>query len=282
MQIGLLTAPFGDTDLEQVIEWAGVGDGGEGFDALEVACGPGARHIDTATFTQADAERIITKLGECQIGISSLACYCNTTPEDPAEQQKVLANLKQVVDSAALLGVGIVCTLAGMPHAGKSREQTIEASARGLFPELCDYAGEKNIKIALENWFATNICGLNQFEQLFATVPHANFGLNYDPSHLVHQGIDHLMAVDLLASRIFHTHAKDVEINHSKLAYLGNQGRGWWRYVIPGFGEIHWGRYVGALRRNKYDGVLSIEHEDSSQSREEGFVRGLDHLSQFV
>jgi sugar phosphate isomerase/epimerase len=52
--------------------------------------------------------------------------------------------------------------------------------------------------------------------------------------------------------------------------------------VIPGYGKIHWGEYIAALKRNGYDGVLSIEHEDSALGREEGFVKGLAHLKQFA
>ena len=57
---------------------------------------------------------------------------------------------------------------------------------------------------------------------------------------------------------------------------------GWWRYVIPGFGEIDWGRFILALREIGYDGVISVEHEDRAFSHEEGFEKALTHLSQFV
>jgi len=68
-----------------------------------------------------------------------------------------------------------------------------------------------------------------------------------------------------------------------KKAYLGSQsGRGWWRYVIPGYGEINWGVYIARLKDNGFDGVLSIEHEDRALGREEGFLKALEHLSQFA
>ena len=115
------------------------------------------------------------------------------------------------------------------------------------------------------------------------TRPHAvNLGLNFDPSHLYWLGIDYLAAVHEFASRIFHTHAKDTIIYREVLRNVGVQGRGWWRYVIPGLGNIDWGEYIGTLRKVGYDGVLSIEHEDGSVGREEGFRLGVQHLSQFV
>ena len=51
---------------------------------------------------------------------------------------------------------------------------------------------------------------------------------------------------------------------------------------VPGFGEISWGRYILALKETGYEGVLSIEHEDRAFEAEEGFEKGLAHLSQFV
>ena len=58
-----------------------------------------------------------------------------------------------------------------------------------------------------------------------------------------------MTAVERYAPRIFHTHAKDTEIVAHKRAFLGNQTYGWWRYVIPGYGEIDWGIYVSRLRQ---------------------------------
>ncbi len=51
--------------------------------------------------------------------------------------------------------------------------------------------------------------------------------------------------------------------------------------MIPGLGVIRWGEYIAALRRNGYNGVLSIEHEDGAVGREEGFLAGKKYLEQF-
>ena len=63
--------------------------------------------------------------------------------------------------------------------------------------------------------------------------------------------------------------------------YVGILGNGWWRYVIPGYGNINWGDYIGLLRKVGYHGVLSIEHEDPTFSPEAGFAHGAHYLSQF-
>lgn len=55
-----------------------------------------------------------------------------------------------------------------------------------------------------------------------------------------------------------------------------------WRYVIPGFGEVTWGPYIAALRKIKYDGVLSIEHEDSTFGPEAGFLAAQRNLQLYL
>lgn len=278
MEIGILTAPFAGEPLEVVAAFAGE----HGFAALEVVAGAGSKHIDTSNFSQAEAERILELMERRALRISSLAMYMNTTPPDPQQRAQVIEQLKKGVDAAKLLGVEVVCTLAGMPVPGKDKFQTIEQDCSQVFPPVLEYAGERGVKIALENWFETNLQGLEHWKCLFETVPHENFGLNFDPSHLIWQGIDYIAAVHHFGKRIFHTHAKDTEIREDKLRWLGNQARGWWRYVIPGFGAVRWGEYIGALRAVGYDGVLSIEHEDGAFGREEGFLAAKRYLSQFV
>lgn len=276
MQIGILTSPFRNEPLDYVIEFAGK----NGIDALEVASGPGAKHIDTSALSRSDADAIRKMLDKHGVRISSLAWYTNATAPDARD--KIGADYRKLIDAAVMLGVDVVCTLAGMPVEGKDKLKTIEEDCSKVFPPVLDYAAEKGVKVALENWFATCLQGLAEFDKMFEVIPHANFGLNFDPSHLVHQGIDYIAAVHRFSGRIFHTHAKDTEIRDDRLAYLGNQAKGWWRYVIPGYGRVRWGEYVAALRKVGYDGVLSIEHEDGTFGVEEGFIKGKNYLRTFV
>jgi sugar phosphate isomerase/epimerase len=276
MQVGILTVPFRNESLDEVIAFAGAND----FDALEVASGPGSKHIDPADLSGARIDEIKKQLEANRLVISSLAWYTDMT--DPEGREDRATNFRLLVDAAEKLGVGVVCTLAGKPVPGKDKFKTIEEDAAEVFPPLLDYAASKGIKVALENWYATNIQGLAHFDKMFEVIPHENFGLNFDPSHLMWQGIDYIGAVDKFAKRIFHTHAKDTEVKEDKLRYLGNQMGGWWRYVIPGFGRVEWGEYIAAPRRNGYNGVLSIEHEDGALGREEGFIKGKNYLRLFA
>ena len=272
MEVGLLTGPFAGDTIETVVAFAA----SAGFDALEVHAGPDCAHFDAAV-----PEKLAEAVGVAGLRVSSLAAYVNVSDPDEttrARNQDVLRGLVQVASRA---GTDVVCCGAGLPPGGMTRERTLQEITAPFYRELCKEAADLGVKLALENWFATCIMNLAQWDLCFELVPAENFGLNFDPSHLLWQDIDYLMAVERYAQRIFHTHAKDTEIAAHKRAFLGNQTYGWWRYVIPGYGEIDWGVYVGRLRQNGFDGVLSIEHEDAAVGREAGFVQGLRHLKQW-
>ena len=275
MDIGLLTAPLRDRPLESVVEFAKK----TGFGALEVAAGPGSKHLDPAAFDAAKVKSLLSKAG---LRISSLAYYVNLLDPDGQRRRDLAAQMRAVIDAAAALDVDVVCTLAGMPMPGKDRMATIEEDFPGVVRPLTEYAGERGVKIAFENWFATNIQNLAHWERVFEVVPAPNLGLNFDPSHLLWQGIDYLEAVDRFRDRIFHTHAKDTEIKEHVLRRVGNQAGGWWRYCIPGYGEVNWPVYIARLRQVGYNGVLSIENEDDVFGVEEGFIKGQRYLAQYI
>lgn len=278
MYVGILTAPFSKEPLEHVAAFAGE----YGFGGMEIIAGPGSSHVNLTDFTQADADRIKSLMERRALLISSLAAYVNNTDADPVKRQANNDIVRKAVDAAVLLGVDVVCTLAGHPVPGKSKLKTIEEDCAEVFTPLTEYAGRKGVKIALENWYETNIQHLGHWQRLFEVVPDKNLGLNYDPSHLLWQDIDYIHAVESFADRIFHSHAKDTAINETKRRWVGNQADGgWWRYVIPGRGRVQWGEYLAALRANGFNGVLSIEHEDGTLGREEGFLMGKKYLEQF-
>ena len=89
------------------------------------------------------------------------------------------------------------------------------------------------------------------WEQMFTTIPDENFGLNLDPSHLVWLMIDRERAVYDFADRIFHVHAKDLEVRREGLYRHGSlsSGMGWQVPRLPGLGEVRLGSVrCGALR----------------------------------
>ncbi len=284
IRVGMLTAPLRDLPFEAVLDMAVRCH----VAALEVVAEPGHPHIDPMTLGPAQAEAIKQRLGERQLEISGLSNFMNiTAPGKSGEAQQVMI---KTVDAAVLLGVPTICMNLGTPVQGMSKIETIRKVIPGLLRPIIDHAKAKGINVAIENWFETNLQGLDTFDCLMETIPDAHFGFNYDPSHLVHQQCDYTVPIKRFGKRIFHTHAKDCLVDEQQRAYLGVlggkwyvgvPGGGWWRYVIPGFGDIKWGQYIGHLREVGYKGVLSIEHEDDTFGPEEGFRHGAHYLNQF-
>lgn len=275
MKIGFLTSVLRNRSFEGIVSWASE----EGFECLEVST---AHLPPDRVLKKGEAETIKAELAERKVEISSLAHYSNMLLPDKGERKRAVEYLKRIIDSASALGVEVVCTMAGMPVEGKSKEQTLVEDFRETFRPLLRYAERQGIKIALENWFPTLVQHLELWELALECGESENLGFNFDPSHLYWQGIDYLFAVEHFGERIFHTHAKDTEVREDRLKIVGNQAQGWWRYCIPGFGGIDWGAYIARLRLVGYDGVLSIEHEDSTFTPEEGLLKGKAYLSLFA
>jgi sugar phosphate isomerase/epimerase len=276
MHAGILTAPIKRRPLTQIIPWAA----SIGARALEVdVAGDSAFPV---TADAATVEAVRQSLDAHGVRISSLACYVRLLGGTAEQDAHARSQVLQAIDLAAQLGVGVVCTIGGFPVAGKSKLQTIAEDAPAAFRPILDRAGERGIKIALENWFATNMQHLDHWQAMFSAVPDAHFGLNFDPSHLAWPGIDYIGAVSEFRDRIFHVHAKDVLVDEARLGRVGSIGEGWWRYTLPGYGRLRWGEFITALRDIGYDDVLSVEHEDRAFGADEGFVRAVRYLNTLV
>ncbi len=276
MKLGLLTAAFPRMNLERTAAWSAT----NGFQMLEVACWPasggerrryaGVSHIDVERL---DAGKVRDVLDRHGLEISSLAYYPNNLHPDPGERRTVNNHLKKVVDAAAALGVPTVGTFVGRDQTKNVPDNFREF--RKVWPRLVSYAEGRGVNIAIENcpmifsWDewpgGTNLAATPAvWDEMFTIVPSPRFGLNLDPSHLVWQFIDHERAVRDFADRIFHVHAKDMEIDRDGLYEHGvmARGMGWQVPRIPGLGEVRWNRFVAALYRAGYDGAISVEHED--------------------
>jgi sugar phosphate isomerase/epimerase len=191
-----------------------------------------------------------------------------------------------VIDAAGLLGVGIVGTFVGNDRT-RSVDENLKTYAE-VWPPIVAYARERGVRIAIENcpmifsndeWPGGNNLAWSPaiWRRMFEIVPDDNLGLNLDPSHLVWLMIDYERAVYDFGERIFHAHAKDLEIRRDGLYRHGtfSGGIGWQVPRIPGLGEVDWSRFVAALYAVGYDHVLSVEHEDRKfEGTEELVERG--------
>jgi sugar phosphate isomerase/epimerase len=277
MKLGLLTAAFPTLSLEQIAQWAH----NHGFEALEIACWPssdggtlrrysGVSHINVESFDPAGVRDLLRMYN---LEISSLAYYPNHLDPDADARKAANEHLMRVIEAAKRLEVGIVGTFVGRDQ-NRSVTDNLEDFKR-TWPPLVRFARDHNVKIAIENcpmifsadeWPGGRNLAYSPalWRQMFEIIPDDNFGLNFDPSHLVWQFIDYTRAVRDFGPRIFHVHAKDMEVDRDGLYQHGvmSLGVGWQVPRLPGLGEVRWDRFISALYAVGYDWVVSIEHED--------------------
>lgn len=302
MKLGFFTACLAGLELEEVIEWAA----GKGFEALELAAWPKSGegytpcHLDATTIDAEEAGRIRRLFESHGMTISSLGCYENPIAADSG--QRIVEHVRRLIDAASLLGVETVGTFVGGNPLAGPKENVRKIGE--VFRPLATYAEDHGVKLVIENcpmlnWQRFGLPGNFAYspelwDALFEEVPNPNFGLNLDPSHLHWLGIDARRVIVDYAERIFHAHAKDTEMlprGQYRYGVLANQltdnpwVSGWWRYRIPGRGEIDWTAFIGMLTDVGYDGVLSIEHEDPElegtvELVQKGLAVGLRHLQE--
>ena len=279
MKLGFLTACLPKRSLADIAGWAA----GSGFEALEVAAWPAlgdrpftATHLDVDGFSSGDAERVQALFDEHHLTLSSLAYYDNNLHPDPDERAAVNDHVLACIDAAALLGCPTVGTFVGRDP-GRSVADNLR-EAEKVFAPLVSRAGERGIKLVIENcvmegWHPDGYPGnLAYSPELWEWMFDLGLYLNYDPSHLVWMGIDPVEALRPYVDKVAHAQAKDVQTFPERRNRFGWPGRavhrpdpwdvGWWRYRVPGLGEVDWRRVVDTLYEGGYDGVLSVEHED--------------------
>ncbi len=279
MKLGFLTACLPKRTLTDIAAWAATA----GFEALEVAAWPDlgdrpftATHLDPVGFTSRHAERVQVLLGDHQLTLSSLAYYDNNLHPDPEQRAAINEHVLACIDAAALLGCPTVGTFVGRDP-GKSVADNLR-EAEKVFDPLVSRAGEKGVKLVIENcvmegWHPDGYPGnLAYSPELWEWMFDLGLYLNYDPSHLVWMGIDPVEALRPYVDKVAHAQAKDVQTFPERRSRYGWPGRavhrpdpwdvGWWRYRVPGLGEVDWRRVVDTLYEGGFDGVLSVEHED--------------------
>ena len=279
MKLGFLTACLPELSLPQIAGWAA----GNGYEALEVAAWPalGARpftatHLDVAGFTAADAAATRALFDKHNLELSSIAFYDNNLHPDPAERQAVNDHVLACIDAAALLGCPTVGTFVGR-HPGRTVAENLR-DAEQVFAPLVDRAGERGVKLIIENcvmegWHPDGYPGnLAYSPELWEWMFDLGLYLNFDPSHLVWMGIDPVTALAPYVDRIPHAQAKDIQLFPDRRTRFGWPGRaviredpwdvGWWRYRVPGLGDVDWRGVIDTLFEGGFTGVVSVEHED--------------------
>ncbi|HVA92664.1 MAG TPA: sugar phosphate isomerase/epimerase [Chloroflexota bacterium] len=303
MQLGFVSAIVEELPLEEVLALAGR----LGYDCVEVLCWPkgkaerryaGVSHIDVATLDTAGAARVRELVARTGVRISALGYYPNPLAADLEERRLAAEHLRVVIDAAALLGLDTVNTFIGRDP-GRSVDGNWPLF-REVWPPIIAHARQRGVRVGIENcpmffsedeWPGGKNLAVSPaiWRRMFAEIPDHNFGLNYDPSHLVWQLMDEVAPIEEFASRLFHVHAKDARLDRAKLDQVGTLATplAYHTPKLPGLGSVRWGAFFAALTDARYDGPVCVEVEDrayegSLADRERALRQSAAFLRQYV
>lgn len=285
MKIGTRLPPFaGKIGFEAYVAWLAE----NGFEA-----------VDTPPLTR-EIARIVEKhglaLGTCDGRAPGLLS------KDPGRRKAGLNALRKDLSAIARFGGHTYFALLMPDDPAMPRAQTFEIFQE-VYPKVVAHAEREGVRIAIEPWpggapYYGNLgCTPESLRRIFAAIPSPNLGISFDPSHLVRLQIDYLRFLREFGERIYHVHLKDTEIIPEKLyesGILGESyghtyvcGEGWWRYAIPGEGEIDWNQVIHRLEDVGYEGVLSVELEDhyywtTPELQQEGLLRAKEYIESIL
>ncbi len=255
--------------------------------------------VDTPVLTRQIArtcERLGLAIGTCdgrQAGLLSA---------DAATRRKALNNLKRDISAIARYGGHTYFAVLMPDDQSQSRAATF-AIFKKVYPRVVEHAEKEGVQIAIEPWpggaphYPNLGCTPESLRLIFEEIPSPNLGICFDPSHFLRIQVDYLRLLHEFGDRVRHVHLKDTEIIVEKLyesGILGEShgrtygfGEGWWRYTIPGEGEVDWNLVIRRLEEAGYDGVLSVELEDhhfwaTPELQKEGLLRSKEFIEPFL
>jgi len=308
MRVGVFTPLLSQLPLEDVLKKLRA----KGIQTVELATGnyPGDAHCKLSMLDDAAAlDTFCKKLLGHGFSISALSCHGNPLHPDPERAQHDSEVNRKTIELASRLGVPVVVDFSGCPggspHAKQPNWVTCPWPPDYLevlkwqwnevvtpyWTKRAAFAAKRGVKIAIEMHPGFVVYNPETMLRL-RSITGETVGCNYDPSHMFWQGIDPIAAIRLLGDAIFHVHAKDTQIYDRNLPltgvldtkpYTDERNRTWiFRTCGYGHGAEWWGEFASTLRMYGYDSVLSIEHEDSLLSPEEGLTKAVDLLNRII
>jgi sugar phosphate isomerase/epimerase len=288
-----------------------------GYDGLEVACWGNGIDVDRAISDESYVNWMKENLKKNGLVMTAMAVHiigqCVGDDPDPrlnnfapsalankpeAIRQWAIDTMMKVPVVAAKFGVPVVTGFTGSPiwkymySFPQTTEEMIEAGFNRiveLWSPILDVFKKCNVKFALEVHPGEIAFDYYSTKRLLAKfADRKEFGLNFDPSHLVWQGIKpHLFLNDFI-DRVYHVHMKDAAVTlDGRSGILGSHidfgdlRRGW-NFRSLGHGDVNFEEIIRVLNAYGYDGPLSVEWEDSGMDRIDGateaaaFVRRVD------
>lgn len=306
--VTLATGQFGDLDLETLCSQASE----MGYDGLELAC---HAHFNVTRALEDESyipslKATLDRYGlQCRALSAHLTGQCvgdvwdkrldNFAPSALAGKPEeirawAVQEMKNTARAAQRMGVKVVTCFTGSPiwsYWYAYPQTTEEMVADGyrqvleLWTPIFDVFDECGVKFALEVHPTEIAYDYYSTKRLFETFDYREtLGLNYDPSHLVWQGVNELIFLRDFADRIYHVHIKDVKLTRDERAGLlgshlmfGDTRRGW-NFVSVGHGDVDFDGIIRELNQMGYDGPLSVEWEDSGMDRAFGAAESCAYI----
>ncbi len=306
MKLSVLSNLYGDRPLADVLSHFR----DLGVEMVEIGCGgyPGKAHCDPDVLLNDEGklEEFRGLFAAYGIGICALSCHGNAVHPNKEIAAAFDRDFRNCVLLAEKLGVDTIVTFSGCPGDSpkakypnwvtcpwpddflKILEYQWNEVLIPYWKEAAAFAEAHNVRrIAFE--MHPGFCVYNPETCLkLRKAVSPILGANLDPSHLLWQGIKPANAIRYLGDAIYHVHAKDTKIDNINTAangvldtkhYSDEIHRAWvFRTVGYGHGEAFWRDFVDNLRLVGYDRVLSIEHEDSLMSIDEGLEKAVHFL----
>ena len=307
--VTLFTGQWADLPFEEICRKAA----SWGYDGLEIACW--GDHMEPARVAAdpkyvAEKKRILARhnLGCWALG-AHLAGQCVGDSYDerldvfapaavkgrPAELRAwAIEDMKATAEAAAAMGCRTVNGFMGSPiwkawySFPPTTEEMIEAGYRKiheLWTPILDAFDARGVRFALEvhpTEIAFDLYTTQKLFEVFERRP--ALGINFDPSHLLWQGLEPHLFIREFTDRIYHVHMKDCAVTlDGKAGILGSflpfgDLRRGWNFRSPGRGDVDFEEIIRELNAAGYDGPLSVEWEDNNMDREHGAREALEFV----
>ena len=308
MKVGVFTPLLSQLPLGDVLSKLAA----LGISTVELGTGnyPGDAHCKLSLLDQpAQLAEFRKTLADHGVTISALSCHGNALHPDPAQAKLAHDARRRTILLAEKLGVKNVVDFSGCPGDSQNAKAPNwitcpwppeysdilkwqwESVVAPHWIEEAKFAASHGVRIAIEmhpGFVAYSPETMLRLREIAGP----SIGCNYDPSHMFWQGIDPVGAIRVLGEAIFHVHAKDTQLYPANLVrtgvldtkpYTDERNRGWiFRTCGYGHGAEWWKEFVSTLRMYGYDDVLSIEHEDSLMSPDEGLTKAASLLAQVI
>ncbi len=306
MKLGVFTVLLGDKTLEEALQYLT----NLGVQAVELGTGgfPGTAHVKTEDLLKGESK--ITELKELvqkyNVEISALSCHGNPVHPQKEVADKFHKDFENTILLAEKLGIDRIVTFSGCPGDSKTSKYPnwVTCPWPEDFLEVLDFQWNE---ILIPYWKKATAFAKEHGVNRIALEMHPGFcvynpetllklrkavgdiiGANLDPSHLFWQGIDIVAAIRELGDAIYYFHAKDTKIDTINTKangvldtkHYGDELNRSWIFRSVGYGHDAqvWKDIVSNLRMIGYDDVLSIEHEDSLMSPNEGLTKAIEFL----